>query len=210
VRGALAYQHLQRIQTGAAQSTAALAADPSSAAPTLARLAADASEAHQLTSDPVWALASHTPWIGPQLAAFGTVAAASDELLRESLLPLATAAQNVSIDGLRPVGGRLDTSVLAGLVTPAQDAATRAADAAVAVQDIDRTPLIGVVGTAVDRADDLFDRVDRRGHPVAHVAAAARHARSERTADIPGARPEQRRVALAGRHRRRRGGAACR
>jgi hypothetical protein len=156
---ALAYQHLQRIQTGAAQSTAALAADPSSAAPTLARLAADASEAHQLTSDPVWALASHTPWIGPQLAAFGTVAAASDELLRESLLPLATAAQNVSIDGLRPVGGRLDTSVLAGLVTPAQDAATRAADAAVAVQDIDRTPLIGVVGTAVDRADDLFSSV---------------------------------------------------
>lgn len=159
VRGALAYQHLQRIQTGAAQSTAALAADPSSAAPTLARLAADASEAHQLTSDPVWALASHTPWIGPQLAAFGTVAAASDELLRESLLPLATAAQNVSIDGLRPVGGRLDTSVLAGLVTPAQDAATRAADAAGAVQDIDRTPLIGVVGTAVDRADDLFSSV---------------------------------------------------
>lgn len=159
VRGALAYQHLQRIQTGAAQSTAALAADPSSAAPTLARLAADASEAHQLTSDPVWALASHTPWIGPQLAAFGTVAAASDELLRESLLPLATAAQNVSIDGLRPVGGRLDTSVLAGLVTPARDAATRAADAAVAVQDIDRTPLIGVVGTAVDRADDLFSTV---------------------------------------------------
>lgn len=159
VRGALAYQHLQRIQTGAAQSTAALAADPSSAAPTLARLAADASEAHQLTSDPVWALASHTPWIGPQLAAFGTVAAASDELLRESLLPLATAAQNVSIDGLRPVGGRLDTSVLAGLVTPAQDAVTRAADAAVAVQDIDRTPLIGVVGTAVDRADDLFSSV---------------------------------------------------
>lgn len=159
VRGALAYQHLQRIQTGAAQSTAALAADPSSAAPTLARLAADASEAHQLTSDPVWALASHTPWIGPQLAAFGTVAAASDELLRESLLPLATAAQNVSIDGLRPVGGRLDTSVLAGLVTPAQEAATRAADAAVAVQDIDRTPLIGVVGTAVDHADDLFSTV---------------------------------------------------
>lgn len=159
VRGTLAYQHLQRIQTGAAESTAALAADPASAAPTLARLAVDASEAHQLTADPVWALATHAPWIGPQLAAFGTVAAASDELLRESLLPLATAAQDVSIDGLRPVGGRIDTSALAGLVAPAQDAATRAADAAGAVQDIDRTPLIGVVGTAVDRADDLFSTV---------------------------------------------------
>lgn len=159
VRGALAYQHLQRIQTGAAESTAALAADPASAAPTLARLAADASEAHQLTSDPVWALASRAPWVGPQLAAFGTVAAASDELLRESLLPLATAAQNVSIDDLRPVDGRIDTSALAGLVSPAQDAATRAAGAAGAVQNIDRTPLIGVVGTAVDRADDLFSTV---------------------------------------------------
>lgn len=159
VRGTLAYQHLQRIQTGAAQSTAALADDPSAAAPTLARLAVDASEAHQLTSDPVWALASRTPWIGPQLAAFGTVAAASDELLRESLLPLATAAQNLSVDALRPVGGRIDTSALSGLVAPAEDAATRAADAAAAVQDIDRTPLIGAVGSAVDRADDLFSTV---------------------------------------------------
>ena len=159
VRGALAYQHLQRIQDGAAASSAALADDPSAAAPTLARLAADASEAHALTADPIWHLAERTPWVGPQLAAFGTVAASSDELLREGLLPLATAAQDVSIDALRPVGGRIDTGVLAGLVGPAQDAATRASAAAGAVRAIDRTPLVGTVGTAVDRADDLFTTV---------------------------------------------------
>ena len=159
VRGAMAYQHLTRIQTGADDSTAALADDPAAAAPTLARLATDAAAAHELTSDPIWALAAHTPWIGPQLAAFGTVAAASDELLRESRLPLATAAQGISVDALRPVGGRIDTSVLTGIAAPAQDAATKATSAAEAVQEIDRTPLVGVVGTAVDRADDLFTRV---------------------------------------------------
>lgn len=158
-RGAMAYQHLERIQTGAAASTSALADDPSSAAPMLARLAAEAADAHALTSDPIWALAEHTPWIGPQLAAFATVAASSDEVLRESLLPLATAAQNISLDSLRPVGGRIDTTVLGSLVAPAQKAAPLSAHAASAVHEIDRTPLIGAVGAAVDRADDLFTQV---------------------------------------------------
>jgi len=159
VRGMLAYQHLQRIQSGAAAGTAALADDPSAAAPTLARLAVDASSAAELTSDPVWSLAERMPWIGPQLAAFHTVAASSDELLRESLLPLSTAAQGISLDTLRPTGGRIDTSALGGLAAPAEAAATRSAHAASAVQRIDRTPLLAPVGAAVDQADDLFTQV---------------------------------------------------
>jgi len=159
VRGVLAYQHLQRVQAGAAAGTAALADDPSAAAPTLARLAADSSAAAELTSDPVWSFAERMPWIGPQLAAFHVVAASSDELLRQSLLPLATAAQGISIDTLRPVGGRIDTAALGSLAVPAENAATRSHDAASAVQRIDRTPLLGPVGAAVDQADDLFTQV---------------------------------------------------
>jgi len=158
MRGAMAYQHLQQIQNGAGAAASAVAADPSGATPALARLASDAEAAHSLTSDPVWAVAEHTPWIGPQLTALATVASASDDLLRGGLLPLATASQSSSIDSLKPVDGRIETGALSTLVSPAEDAAATAARAAAAVQGVDRTPLIGAVGRAVAQADELFTR----------------------------------------------------
>lgn len=158
VRGAMAYQHLEQIQNGAGAAASAVAADPSAAAPALARLASDAETARGLTSDPIWAIAEHAPWIGPQLAAFATVSSASDDLLRGALLPLATASQSSSIDSLKPVDGRIETGALSTLVTPAEDAASTADRAAAAVQSIDRTPLLGSVGRAVGEADELFTR----------------------------------------------------
>ncbi|MDF2045931.1 DUF4012 domain-containing protein [Microbacterium sp. Kw_RZR3] len=158
-RGALAYRYLQSVQTGASESISTVSRDPSAAAATLSRLAADTSEARELTSDPVWKLAERTPWIGPQLAAFRTIASSSDVLIRESLLPLAASTNGVSIDSLKPVDGHIDTSVLPDLVDPAQTAATRAGAAARAVQDINRTPLLGVVDSAVGQASTLFNQV---------------------------------------------------
>lgn len=158
VRGAMAYQHLEQIQNGAGAAASAVAADPSGATSDVARLASDAQAAHDLTSDPVWAVAEHTPWIGPQLAAFATVASASDDLLRGALLPLATASQSSSIDSLKPVNGRIETGALSTLVAPAEDAAATAGRAAAAVQAIDRTPLLGAVGRAVGQTDELFTR----------------------------------------------------
>lgn len=159
VRGTLAYQHLANVQAGASGAATAVASDPSAAGASLARLASDAVEARELTSDPVWTLAEGVPWVGPQLAAFGTVAASSDELLRESLLPLATSAKDVSIESFKPVGGRIETERLAGLVQPAQEAAEKAREASAAIDEIDRTPLLGVTNTAVDKAGDLFSQV---------------------------------------------------
>lgn len=159
VRGALAYGHLQHVQSGAGDVTADLAENPDAAAQALSSLAADAHEAHALTSDPIWHAAAHLPWVGPQLAAFGTVAGSADDLLAGSLAPLAASASGISIDSLRPVGGRIDTTALAPLAEPAAAAASVAAGAAASVGDIDRVPLVGAVATAVDEADGLFDRV---------------------------------------------------
>ncbi|MBD8218534.1 DUF4012 domain-containing protein [Microbacterium sp. CFBP 13617] len=156
VTGALAYQHLSRIQSGAAKTVTALTTDPVSAAAELTSLADEASAAKELTSGPVWDLACLTPWIGPQLAAFHTVTSSTDELMNDSVLPLAKAAGGVSMDGLRPVGGRLEPGVLSALVEPAQTAAESAKAAAKAVHDIDRTPLVGVLVKAVDQAGDVF------------------------------------------------------
>ncbi|MFV9426232.1 DUF4012 domain-containing protein [Microbacterium sp. S1037] len=158
VRGALAYQHLLRIQTDVGPSASALASDPASAVPTIGRLAMEASEARQLTSDPIWKAAELTPWIGPQLAAFGTVSASADELLTGAILPLATAAKGVSFDSLRPVGGRIDATPLADLAGPASAAETRAREASDNVEAIDRTSLVGVAASAVDKTGELFDQ----------------------------------------------------
>jgi hypothetical protein len=156
VRGVLAYQHLARVQAGAAGSVSAVAADPESAAPTLARLASDAQAARDLTSDPIWALAEGIPWVGPQLSAFGSVADASDQLLRQSLLPLVASAQGMSLEAIKPVGGRIDASALIGLTDAAAAAATSATAAAKSVDSIDRTPLLGIVASAVGQASDVF------------------------------------------------------
>ncbi len=159
VRGVMAYQHLARVQADAAATVSEVVDNPASAVPAIARLASDAQAAHTLTSDPIWVLTEHTPWIGPQLAAFGSVAEASDELLRESILPLATAAQGVSLKDFMPVGGRIETHVLEGVAGPAQEAADRSAAAVELVRNVDRTPLVGIVGSAVAEASDLFEQV---------------------------------------------------
>lgn len=157
VRGALAYQHLSAIRSLAPTAAASVTSDPTQATPALEQLATEASAAHDLTSDPVWAIAESTPWIGPQLAAFATIASASDRLFADSLLPLAIAARDVSLDDLRPHDGRLDTTALSTLTAPARSAADAATGAAADVDAIDRTPLVGVVATAVDQARSTYD-----------------------------------------------------
>ncbi|MDQ1124472.1 DUF4012 domain-containing protein [Microbacterium trichothecenolyticum] len=158
VRGTLAYQHLARVQSEASRSAMDVAADPSAASPTIARLASEAAEARELTSDPVWTLASLTPWVGPQLEAFSTLAASMDQLLGRSLLPLATAAQGVKVDSLRPVNGRIDPNALSNIAGPADEASRSASAATDAVRAINRTPLVGIVDSAVNRAIEVFEQ----------------------------------------------------
>lgn len=158
VRGALAYEHLTRVEASVSDVSAEFAADPSLAGPALENIATEARGAHELTSDGIWSLAERTPWLGPQLSAFRTIAASSDQLLTDALLPLAAVAQDISLDDLRPSGGRFDTASFVELEPTAQRAADASGRAASAVQSLDRTPLIGSVGSAVDRADALFTR----------------------------------------------------
>lgn len=157
-RGALAYQHLERLKDEARSIAGTVATDPQNALPALTRLASEAENAHQLTSDPVWDLVEHVPWIGPQLAAFATVAEASERMFGGALMPLSSAAAFSSIDDLKLAGGRIDTSALAALEGPAVGAAAEAKQASLAVQRVNRTPLLGVVREALSEADELFEK----------------------------------------------------
>lgn len=155
-RGALAYRNLSNVQANAGKLITDASNDPSQAVHGLESLANDTRSARDLTSDPAWSLCEHIPWIGPQLRAFGDVAASSDDLLSGSILPLVEAATKSPIEAFRPIEGQLDTSALDDLSIPARDYALIASAAAKRVHDIDRVALIGSVSDAVNLANSVF------------------------------------------------------
>lgn len=156
VRGALAYGELRSVESSA-RSAVDLIADPPAAAPHIAEVAEHAARARELTSDPLWSLAAATPWIGPQLHAVGTIAAAADDVARDGLLPLADVASAFSADAFRPVDGRIDTAVFSEIAAPARTGADTVAAAAASVGALDDTPLIAPVRAAVDDVSAMLD-----------------------------------------------------
>lgn len=155
VRGVLAYGHLQDAQAAASTARDSLA-DPATAADAVAALSEDTAAARALTSDPVWRFAEDVPWVGPQLAAVATVAAAVDDVAT-ALDPLSQVAATFDVAALRPQDGRIDLAPF----TAIQDAATTGADgiagAAASVSAIDRAPLLRPLRDAVDEVGGLLD-----------------------------------------------------
>ena len=155
IRGALAYGHLRDAQQTAATVRDSLA-DPEAARGAIATLSADTGAAHALTSDPVWRLAEVLPWIGPQLAAVGTVAEALDDVARTALGPLSEAASSFQVDALRPQNGHLDLAPLQAMQVSAQTAADGVGAASAAVAGIDRSALVTPLEEAIDEVDGLL------------------------------------------------------
>lgn len=102
----------------------------------------------------MWTMAETIPWIGPQLAAFGTVAEAVDETVNDGVLPLLSDADDDLLDSLRPQDGRFDLERIEELAGPAKAASDAAGHAASKVAAIDRTNLVGQLSTAVAQVDE--------------------------------------------------------
>lgn len=156
IRGALAYGELREVESSARTAVDSIA-DPAAAAPHIADVAEHAANARDLTSDPLWRLAEGAPWIGPQLSAVATIAAAADDVARDGLVPLADVASAFSADAFRPVDGRIDTAIFTEIAGPARAGADTVADAAASVSALDDTPLLAPVRSAVDEVATLLD-----------------------------------------------------
>lgn len=156
VRGALAYGHLRDAQH-AASGAAEVLKDPTTAAALVSEVSADTKAARELTSDPIWQAAESLPWIGPQLNAVSTVAAAIDDVASESLTPLAEVAASFSLDSLRPVDGRFDLAAFSSIEEAATTGADGLSDAAASVSRIDESLLLAPVRDAVTEVHDLLD-----------------------------------------------------
>lgn len=151
VRGAIAADSLRSAKDSASDVVANIA-DPEAAAAAIQEVADDAASAHALTSDPVWRLVELTPWLGPQLAAVSTIAAAADDVAAEALSPLAEVASTLPADAFRPSGGKVE---LEGFIA-VQDAAAQSADAmATANESLDRISTATLVSPLRDIVNEV-------------------------------------------------------
>lgn len=101
------------------------------------RLAKNTANAVEQTDDPLWSFSEGVPFVGPNLRAFRQVSEMVDTLVRTGVGPIATAADGLSVESLKPKDGGLDIEPLKKL-TPAMaqlDDALRAADRAAAAID---------------------------------------------------------------------------
>ncbi|MGN6445476.1 DUF4012 domain-containing protein [Amnibacterium sp.] len=107
------------------------------------QLQANTSKAADQVNDPVWSLYEHIPVLGPNLKAFRQTSDLIDALVRNGVGPLATAADGISVDSLKPKNGAIDIAPLKKL-TPAMadidDAITTADRSAAAIDTKDVAP----------------------------------------------------------------------
>jgi hypothetical protein len=102
-----------------------------------AKLAKNTGTAVEQTDDPLWSFSEGVPFLGPNLKAFRQVSEMVDTLVRTGVQPIATAADGISIDSLKPKNGGLDIAPLKKL-TPAMaqlDDALHVADSSAAAID---------------------------------------------------------------------------
>lgn len=150
-RGIAAAQYLQAARTQVEQA-AEVIDDPDSAAISIRQIRSDAQAARALTSDPVWSLGSQLPWIGPQLSAVSTIAAALDDVSTEALTPLADVLATVDLDAFRFENGGIDLSAFVDVREAAAQAASGMASASDSLNGIDTAPLLGPLRDVVETA----------------------------------------------------------
>ncbi len=159
VRGYLAYGHLRKVETTASVAKADIS-DPAKASAAITRLTHDTSAARSLTSDPIWRLAEGLPWVGPQLHAVSTLAAAVDDVAGKALRPLADVAASFKLNSLQPTGGAINLSAFTSIRAAAATGAMQIGEAAASVDAIKRRPLVAPLRDAVDQVSALFGETE--------------------------------------------------
>lgn len=125
------------------------------------------------TSDPVYTMVSHLPWVGRQLVAVATVSEALDDVTTRVMPPLVDLVTAVDDGSLRTPDGRIDLDLVA-----AASPDLRAADEAMAaarerVAALRTDGLLSRLATAVHEADDALGAVAETVHQARTVADLA-------------------------------------
>ncbi len=132
-----------------------------------------AARARSATSDPVWRLAEHLPWLGSQLAAVSAISQALDEVATGVLPALDDLTTSLDPSVLAPAGGRVDVGALAAAAPQVHVAAVAAAGARDRIAAVDTAPLVTALGSRVVKARDALGEVAGLLHSADQVLSVA-------------------------------------
>lgn len=134
-----------------------------------APLQASAEEATAKTGGPVWSLFEHVWWIGPNLKAFRQTTELVEALVHDGIGPLATGANGVGIDSLKPKNGRLDIEPIERLAPASVEINTAIQAANTAAADIDTTRVVPQLRAPIAKLKDQLREIA----PVSQELSAA-------------------------------------
>lgn len=152
--GLRARQELEAVRAEVHQLRAQITAgDLTGARATAQTLRGHATEAHSLTTGPVWATAAAIPWAGDPLESARAVTSGVDQLASTALPDLVDATRTLDPQSLRKPDGSIDLAQISG-VAPKLDGATASLNAVVhSIQNAPSSTWLGSVDSA--RADLL-------------------------------------------------------
>ncbi|MET3805244.1 hypothetical protein ABIB25_002245 [Nakamurella sp. UYEF19] len=102
------------------------------------------------TSDPLFSLAKHLPWVGSNLKAISQVASIMNGLADNTAPALLDVATTVQPSALAPRNGIIDVAPIAAAAGALQKADAQVGSALLAVYAIDRSDLVGPLARAVN------------------------------------------------------------
>jgi len=134
--------------------------------------AQDATErARRASSDPVWGVAEHVPWVGGQLRAVRTVSTSLDDVTHDAMPAVVEIGELLSSGDLRRDDGSIDVQALADAAPRLSEAAAVAARADRDVAGIDTATLAGPLVDPFRTAADGLDRIAGTLTSVSRAAA---------------------------------------
>ncbi|WP_374007916.1 DUF4012 domain-containing protein [Leifsonia sp. LS-T14] len=157
VRGFLAQRALNDAVPAADRIKSAIAdGDLAGAARASTDLRQDTANAAALTSDPIWQAAEAVPWIGPNLTAVRTAAAACDTVASRVVTPLVAAGSAIDLRALAINNGRMDLAPLVAAQPTVVKAQAAFAAARTSVAGIDTAALLKPVAGAITHLHDVL------------------------------------------------------
>ncbi|ROQ17632.1 MULTISPECIES: DUF4012 domain-containing protein [unclassified Curtobacterium] len=125
--------------------------DTAAAQRTAVQLESSAADARAKTSDPVWAVFEHTPFIGGNLRAVRQVSAIVDDVASDAVRPVAGVLGDVDVDAFKPEGGKIDLQPLVAAQPAVAKATTALSKATRAADRIDTGDTVSAVTDAVNQ-----------------------------------------------------------
>ena len=131
--------------------------DVAATSATVDRLQQETEAAVGATSDPLFRLAGHLPWIGPNLRAMGTIANTADALAGRTAPSLVAVAQVAQPSSLAPRNGGVDLAPISAAAARLTTADQEVRAAQQTIGKIDRHALAGPFDRAVARLAGKLD-----------------------------------------------------